>query len=55
MDRKRVKGDRPTPRAADDGESARLMSIFLASGLYFSQAFVPPSAANASRWAARRK
>jgi hypothetical protein len=44
-----------TQRAADGGESARFMSVFLASSCFCSQAFLyarPLSAANASRWAA---
>ena len=43
---------RLTQRAADGWESARFTGIFLASGLFCSQAVFPPAAANAHRWAA---
>jgi len=45
---------RPTQRAADGWESARFISLFLASGIfYISSLFLPrPPAANANRWAA---
>ena len=45
---------RPTKRAADGGESARFMNIFLALSVFpLSDIFYPrpPSAANAIRWA----
>ena len=45
---------RPTKRAADVGESARFMNIFLALSVFpLSDIFYPrpPSAANAIRWA----
>lgn len=42
-----------TQRAADGWESARSTGIFLASGLYCSQAVFSPAAANANRWAFR--
>ena len=35
-----IEKNRPTQRAADGGDSARLISIFFPSGLYCSQAFV---------------
>jgi hypothetical protein len=43
----------PTPRAPDVWESARFMSIFLASGLYCpqSESTLRPHAGNANRWA----
>jgi hypothetical protein len=46
---------RPTKRALDGWDSAAFSSIFLASGLYCSQAFVHarPPASNANRWAVR--
>ena len=47
---------RPTKRAADWWDSARLTGIFLASGFFCSRSFVSsrPPAANANRWAARK-
>jgi hypothetical protein len=43
---------RPTMRAADKWDSARFLSLCLASGLYCSQAesTLRPLAANAGRW-----
>jgi hypothetical protein len=44
---------RPTQRALDSGDSAASRGIFLASGLYSSQAesTFRPAASNANRWA----
>jgi len=43
-----------TMRAADGGYAARFLSVFLASSLFRfdGESTLPPTAANASRWAA---
>jgi hypothetical protein len=46
---------RPTQRAADGGYAARFLSIFVALSFFRfdSESPLPPTAANADRWAAR--
>ena len=45
---------RPTQRAADGGYAARFLSVFLALSFsrFEGESTLPPTAANASRWAA---
>jgi hypothetical protein len=45
----------PTQRAADGGYAPRFLSIFLALSLFRfeGESTLPPTAANASRWAAK--
>jgi hypothetical protein len=44
----------PTQRAADGGYAARFLGIFVALGVFRfdGESTLPPTAANASRWAA---
>jgi hypothetical protein len=46
--------NRPTQRAADGGYAARFLSLFLALSFFRfdGESTLPPTAANADRWAA---